>query len=86
VSKDPPNNHSWRKNKSSISWAASGTDGLHTLVAAVTDSGNALMFSRTIDGSALVLSVFSGNEKAKEYITEAGDIPALFAWVLEQYS
>jgi hypothetical protein len=44
------------------------------------------MFSRTIDGSALVLSVYSGDTKSKEYVTEPGDIPALLAWALETYS
>lgn len=86
MSKDPPNNKSWRKNKQSISWSAAGSESLHSTVAGVTNSGNAIMFSRTIDGTALVLSVYSGNEKAKEYITEHGDIPALLAWVMETYS
>jgi hypothetical protein len=39
-----------------------------------------------MDGTALVLSVFSGNTKSKEYLTEVGDIPALFAWAIETYS
>lgn len=86
MSKDPPVNKSWRKLKSTLSWSASGRDSLHSTIAAVTDSGNALMFSRTIDGTALVLSVFSGDTKSKEYITEPGDIPALLAWVMETYS
>jgi hypothetical protein len=86
MSKDPPTNKAWRKNKSSLSWSAAGTDSIKSLVAAITDSGNAVMFGRTIDGSALVLSVFAGNERSKEYVTEAGDIPALFAWAIETYS
>lgn len=87
MSKDPPTSiKPWQHNHKSISWAAAGTDSLRSMVAAVTDSGNAVMFSRTLDGTALVLSVFSGNQKSKEYITEQGDIPALFAWVVETYS
>lgn len=87
MSKDPPNKPtSWRKMHKVLSWSAAGTESLHTLVASVTNSGNAVMFSTTIDGSALVLSVFSGDTKVKEYITDVGDIVPLFAWVLEQYS
>lgn len=84
--KEPPTNKSWRKNAHSISWSGAGTDSLKSLITGVTDSGNAIMFSRTIDGTALVLAVYSGSEKVKEYVTEVGDIPALFAWVLETYS
>lgn len=82
----PPSNKAWKKNKSSLSWSAAGTDSLKALVAAVTDNGNGIMFSRTMDGSALILSVYSGNDRSKEYVTEAGDIPALFAWVIETYT
>ena len=85
--KEPPNSpHTWRKLHKAISWAAAGAESLHAVVAAVTDSGNAVMFSRTIDGSALVLSVYSGQQKTKEYVTEPGDIVPLFAWVIETYS
>ena len=87
MSKDPPKTgKSWRRSANSISWSSAGTDSLKSLVAGCTDSGNAILFSRTIDGTALVLSVFAGNDRVKEYITEPGDIPALFAWVLENYS
>lgn len=85
--KDPPTgNRSWRKNHKSISWSAAGKDSLHALVSGVTDSGNAVMFSRTIDGSALVLSIYAGQDKVKEYVTEVGDIVPLLAWALEAYS
>jgi hypothetical protein len=87
MSKDPPTGpQSWRKAHKAISWSGAGKDSLHSVIAGITDSGNALMFSRTIDGSALVLSVYSGDTKSKEYVTEPGDIPALLAWALETYS
>jgi hypothetical protein len=82
----PHTSGQWRKKHTSISWSASGKDSIHSLVAAVTNSGNAVMFSRTVDGSALVLSVYAGSERVKEYVTEPGDIPALFAWVMETYA
>jgi hypothetical protein len=74
------------KNKKSLSWQAAGTDSIKNVVVAVTDSGNSIMFSRTMDGGALVVALYMGNVKAKEYITEAGDIPALFAWCIENFS
>lgn len=87
MSKDPPiGSKPWKKNHTSISWSAAGTDSLRSLVAGITDSGNAIMFSRTLDGTALILSVYAGQDKAKEYVTEAGDIPALFAYFLSEYS
>ena len=87
MSKDTPHApQSWRKHSKSISWSAAGTDSLHHAVCAITDSGNAVMFSRTIDGSALVLSIYSGQTKAKEYVTEPGDIVALLAWAVETFS
>lgn len=85
-SKTPDSPHSWRKQHKSLSWSAAGESSLKATVAAITDSGNAVMFSRTMDGSALVLSIFSGDIKSKEYVTEVGDIPPLLAWAIETYS
>jgi hypothetical protein len=44
------------------------------------------MFTRNADGNALAIACYMGNTKAKEYITEAGDIPALLAWAIENFS
>jgi len=74
------------KNKKSLSWQAAGADTLRSTIVAVTDSGNSIMFSRTMDGGALVVALYMGNVKAKEYITEVGDIPALLAWCVETFS
>jgi len=72
--------------KSTLSWQAVGTESLKDAIVRITDSGNAILFSRTTEGSALSLTLFSGNQKSKEYITEVGDIPALLAWAIEEYS
>jgi len=82
----PRTSGEWRKKHTSISWSSAGKDSLHSVVAGVTNSGNAIMFSRTMDGSALVLSVYAGSERVKEYVTEPGDIVPLLAWVLETYA
>ncbi len=73
-------------NKSSLSWQSAGTESLKDTIVRITDSGNAILFSRTIDGGALSLTLFSGNQKSKEYITEVGDIPALLEWAITEYS
>ena len=87
MSKDPPNKPtSWRKLHKVLSWSAASPEKLHNLVSAVCGSGNAVMFGSTMDGSALILSVYSGDERVKEYVTEPGDIPPLFEWIVENYS
>lgn len=87
MSKDPPiGSKPWKREHQSISWSAAGKDSIHSLVSGVTDSGNAIMFSRTMDGSALVLSVYAGQERVKEYVTEVGDIVSLLAWIVEHYT
>jgi hypothetical protein len=75
----------WKSVKSLISWQAAGTDSLKETIVRVTQSGNAIMFSTTMDGSALILSVYAGNDKTKEYVTDAGDIPSLLAYIIETY-
>jgi len=85
--KDPPStSKKWKGSRATLSWQSAGTESLKELIARITDSGNAVMFSKTIDGSALSLTIFSGNTKSKEYVTEVGDIVPLFAWALEEYS
>lgn len=87
MSKDPPNSPGkWRSNRASLSWSAAGSDTLKATIASITDSGNAIMFSRTVDGSALIATVYSGNDKSREFVTEAGDIIPLLKWFVETYS
>jgi hypothetical protein len=86
MSTDMPPNKPWKAKHSSLTWSAASTKDLHNAVAAITGSGNAVMFSRTMDGSALVLSIFSGNNKAKEFVTDPGDIPSLLTWAVEEFS
>jgi len=85
--KEPPTGPSkWRSNKITLSWGAAGADTLKSTITAVTDAGNAILFSRTQDGSALVIKVYSGSEFCREFATTPGDILPLLAWVVETYS
>jgi len=74
------------KNRKSLSWQAAGSESLKSTIVGVTDAGNSIMFSRTIDGGALVVALYSGNVKAKEYITEPGDLPALLTWCGDNFA
>jgi hypothetical protein len=74
------------KNKKSLSWQAGGADSIKDTIVKITESGNSIMFTRTADGGALAVACYMGNVKAKEYITEVGDIPALLAWCIENFS
>jgi hypothetical protein len=74
------------KNRSALSWSAGGTESIKDAIVRITESGNSIMFTRNADGNALAIACYMGNTKAKEYITEAGDIPALLAWAIENFS
>lgn len=85
--KEPPTTAKrWKSNHQSISWSAAGDSSLKATIAGVTDSGNAILFSRTMDGSALIVQVFAGSERSKEYATSVGDIVPLLEWVLSTFS
>lgn len=75
----------WKGNRKTISWSGGPADGIRHLVGALTDNGNAVLFSRTLDGGALGIQVLAGNERTKEYVSDLADITPLFAWLLETY-
>lgn len=76
---------SWKSKHNSLSWSAGPPETMRDAITKLTDAGCGVLFSRTLDGSALVIGVYSGNERSKEYITEAGDILACLAWLVETY-
>ncbi len=87
MSKEPPSTpKKWRSLREVLTWQAAGTETIKTTIVAITEAGNAIMFSKTIDGSALICTVYSGNEKCREFVTEAGDIVPLLKWLVETYS
>lgn len=75
----------WRSDRKSLSWSAGPTETMRDFIARVTDNGAAVLFARTIDGSALVVQVLAGDERSKEYITEPGDILSCLSWLVEAY-
>jgi len=59
-----------------VSWGAVDGDAIAEAVEAVTARGDAILFSSTSDGGALVVQAFSGNAKPKWYFPRAEDAEA----------
>lgn len=57
-----------------VSYGGSDPKLLHLVIAAVVDNGDALVFGRTRDGGAVVLTILSGDEKHKFYSTNNGEL------------
>lgn len=75
----------WKGKHKSISWSAGPSETLRDFISKLTDAGCGVLFSRTSDGGALVISVYAGQDRSKEYITEQGDILLCLAYLSEQY-
>ena len=73
----------WKSGRSSISWSGGPSDSMRAAIGRITDNGAAVLFSRTLDGGALSIQVLAGDERSKEYITDAGDIVACLNWLGE---
>jgi hypothetical protein len=56
--------------KDSLSWAQVRAEAIIDAIVAVTDVGDALMFSRTSDGGAYSITVMSGGKSAKVWPSE----------------
>lgn len=66
-----------------ISWQSVGETSLHSFVHKLTDLGWTVCFSRTLDGSALSLTVMAGDEKIKEYIHPGDDVLNILKSIME---
>lgn len=60
-------------------WEDANADDLWRTVYQVTNSGDAIMFSRTRDGGAVVLTVLSGDDRQKAYATGEEEVASLLA-------
>jgi len=69
--------------KEAASWEDADAQDLWRTISEVTSAGDALMFGRTRDGGALVLTVLSGDERVRNYATGAEEVAALLARVRE---
>jgi len=66
-----------------ISWQSVGETSIHAFVYKLTELGYTVCFSRTMDGSALSLTVMAGEQKIKEYIHPGDDILNILNSILE---
>lgn len=72
-----------RRKRETLSWANAPVQTLRTAIGVLTDNGCAVLFGRTMDGSALMFQVLNGKDKYKEYITTYGDIVPVLAECVE---
>lgn len=75
----------WKSKRNTLSWSAGPAESMRDAITRLTDAGCGVLLSKTIDGSALVLGVYSGDARVKEYITEPGDILPCLAYLVETY-
>lgn len=61
--------NSWR-----VSFSESEPRLLHLVVAVVIDNGDAMVFGRTRDGGATVITILSGEQKHKFYSTTKSEL------------
>lgn len=59
------------------SWEEADADALWRAVTAATDAGDAVMFGKTRDGGAVVLTVLSGDDRIRSYAHDASEIAEL---------
>lgn len=59
-----------RRTSQSIGWDECDAVAIAALVAAVTNAGDAVLFSRTSDGGALSLTIMTDGDKHREYFTD----------------
>lgn len=76
----------WKSKHNSISWSSGPAETMRDTIAKLTNAGCGVLFSRTQDGGSLVIGVYAGNERSKEYITEPGDILLCLAFLVETYT
>lgn len=64
-------------------WEDADADQLWRAIYEVTNTGDALMFSLTRDGGAVVLTVLAGDERVRQYATGEEEIAKLLTLVRE---
>lgn len=65
------------------SWEDAEQETVWRVVLEVTTKGDAVMFGRTRDGGAVVLTVLSGDDRVRQYATGAEEIAELLRLVRE---
>lgn len=71
----------WRQSANSVTWSERLPGTFISTIESVTESGGAILFAKTRDGSSLLLKVFHGNDGCQEYLDSTQDIDALLEWV-----
>jgi len=64
-------------------WEGADAAQLKYFVNEVTAAGCACLFARTRDGGSLVVQVFNGEEKLKEYLNSPQEAAEVLNWLLD---
>jgi len=68
-----------------VSYGGSDPRLLHLVIASVVDNGDALVFGRTRDGGAVVLTILSGDDKHKFYSTNNAELADNLNMIRREY-
>lgn len=64
------------------SWEDAEADTIWRVIYRVTNAGDAVMFSKTRDGGACVITLMTGDDRVKQYATGPEELAKLLALVL----
>lgn len=67
----------WKESQDPISWSCADARCLQAAIAAVTEDGAAVLFSKTSDGGALALQIMAGPERYKYYLADSTEVDDL---------
>lgn len=66
-----------------LSWSQVSSQLVAYFVAALSDEGCAVLFTKTRDGGTLVVKAFSGETELKDYITNYQEAESILNWMLD---
>lgn len=70
-----------RPEKGNLTWADADPQDLQDAIAAATEDGAAVLFSKTSDGGALHVQVWAGTERPKFYAADMATLTAILTLI-----
>lgn len=75
----------WRASRPTVRWSVADATLVLEFIDALTDAGCAVIFNRKADGSELILGLYAGDERPKDYLVTAGEVRDYMAWLRKTY-
>jgi len=75
----------WRADRITVRWSQADADAVLAFIDLLTDAGCAVIFNRTTDGGSLILGLYAGADRPKDYLQTPGDISAYMEWLTTNY-